>query len=61
MKPRLSTSAFSTRSIFLLLIAVACALISIVRDYTWMWPVAEWIGGISALALIASFASDVRK
>lgn len=61
MKSQLTDPAFSTRSIFLLLIAMACALISIVKGYEAIWSVVEWIGGISALALVASLVSDARK
>jgi hypothetical protein len=53
--------AFSTRSIIFLLIAIACGLISLVRGYESIWLVAEWTGGISALAFIASLVSDARK
>lgn len=61
MRPESLEPAFSTRSIVLLLIAVGCALVSIVRGYEAVWTVAEWVGGISALALIASLVSDARK
>lgn len=53
--------AFSTLSICFLLIAVASALVSIVRGYEAVWSIAEWIGGISAIALVASLINDARK
>jgi hypothetical protein len=61
MKTQSTEPAFSTLSMVLLLIAVACALVSIVRGYASIWPIAEWVGGISALALIASLVNDARK
>lgn len=61
MKTRSAEPAFSTLSIVLLLIAIAAALVSIVRGYESAWPVAEWIGGVSALALVASLVNDARK
>lgn len=61
MKTQSTEPAFSVLSIVLLLIAIACALVSIVRGYASMWPMAEWVGGISALALIASLVNDARK
>lgn len=45
----------------LLLVAIASALISIVREYEAVWPVADWICGISVVALIASLVRDARR
>ena len=53
--------AFSTLSIFFLLIAVASALVSIVREYEAIWSIAEWVCGISVVALVASLINDSRK
>ena len=53
--------AFSTRSTCFLLIAVASALVSMVRDYESVWQIAEWICGISVLALVASLVYDARE
>lgn len=61
MKTQSAEPAFSMLSIVLLLIAIAAALVSIVRGYESIWPVAEWVGGISALALVASLINDARK
>lgn len=61
MKERSSEPAFSTLSICLLLMAVASALVSIVKDYESIWPIADWICGISVVALIASLIYDARK
>lgn len=61
MKPQSSEPAFSNLSIALLIVAAACALVSIVRDYEPIWTVAEWVGGISVLAFIASLVNDARK
>lgn len=61
MKTESTEPAFSVLSIFFLLVAIACALVSIVRGYESIWPVAEWVGGISALALVASLVNDARK
>ena len=61
MKTQSTEPAFSALSIFFLLIAMACAWISIVRGYESIWPMVEWIGGVSALALIASLVRDARK
>ncbi|HTV84633.1 MAG TPA: hypothetical protein VME63_04470 [Dyella sp.] len=61
MRTQSNDPAFSTRSIFFLLMAAASALVSIVREYQMVWTVAEWICGISVLALIASLIADARK
>jgi hypothetical protein len=61
MKSHSSEPAFSNLSICFLLIAVASALVSIVSGYESVWPVAEWICGISVLALLASLINDTRK
>ena len=61
MKSQSAEPAFSTLSTCLLLIAVASALVSIVRDYQSIWPVAEWICGISVVSLVASLVYDARK
>ena len=61
MKGQPTEPAFSILSTCLLLIAVVSALVSIVKDYQPIWPVAEWICGISVLALVASLIYDARK
>lgn len=61
MKSQSTEPAFSTLSIFFLLIAVASALVSIVKDYESIWPIADWICGISVLALVASLIYDARR
>ena len=53
--------AFSTLSVWLLLIAVASALVSIVRGYEPIQTIAEWVCGISVIALVASLVYDARK
>lgn len=45
----------------LLLVAVASALISIVRGNEFIWSATDWIGGICAVALVASLIHDARK
>ena len=61
MRTQLTEPAFSTRSIFFLLLAVASGLVSIIRDYGFIWAVAEWVCGVSMLALVASLILDARK
>lgn len=61
MKSQSTEPAFSTLSIFFLLTAVASALVSIVKDYESIWPIADWICGISVLALVASLIYDARR
>ena len=61
MKTHSSEPAFSNLSVCFLLIAVASGLVSIVRGYESIWPIAEWICGIGALALVASLINDARK
>lgn len=61
MKPQSTESAFSMLSICFLLIAVASALVSIVRGYESIRSIAEWVCGISVLALVASLVNDARK
>jgi len=61
VKSQSTEPAFSTLSTCLLLIAVASALVSIVKDYQSIWPVAEWICGISVVSLVASLVYDARK
>lgn len=61
MKTQSTEPAFSMLSICFLLIAVASALVSIVTGYESIRPVAEWICGISSLALVASLVNDARK
>lgn len=53
--------AFSTLSTWLLLMAVASALASLVRGYESIQSVAEWVCGISVVALVASLINDARK
>lgn len=45
----------------LLLIAVASALISAVRDNEFTWTATDWIGGICSVALVLSLINDARK
>lgn len=61
MRPQSTEPAFSTLSIWFLLIALASALVSIVSGYESIRSVSEWICGISALALVASLINDARK
>lgn len=61
MKSQSAEPAFSTLSIIFLLIAVASVLVNIVDEYEPIWPMANWVGGISALALIASLIYDTRR
>jgi hypothetical protein len=61
MKTDTTEPAFSTLSICFLLIAVASALASMVTGYESIRPVADCVGGISALALVASLINDARK
>lgn len=61
MRPQSTQPAFSTLSILFVLVATASALVSIVRGYEAIREVAEWICGISVLALGASLINDARK
>jgi hypothetical protein len=61
MKKALSESSFSTLSTCLLVVAVASAMASIVRVYEPLWPVVDWICGVSAVALLVSLIHDARK
>jgi len=61
MKTQMTEPAFSARSIFFLLVAVTSALVSIVRDYDFIWAVSEWVCGVSVIALVASLIIDARK
>jgi hypothetical protein len=61
MRIQSNDPAFSTRSVCFLLIAAASALVSIVREYEVFWTVAEWICGVSVLALVVSLIDDARK
>ena len=61
MKTHSTEPAFSTLSIIFLLIAVASTLVSLVKEYEPIWPIADWICGISVLALVASLINDSRK
>lgn len=61
MKTQSSEPAFSMLSICFLLIAVASGLAGMVTGYESIRPMADWICGISALALIVSLINDARK
>ena len=65
MKNRAARGAFSTLSTSLLLAAVAGAvartLASVLWDHESIWRVANWICGISVVALVASLINDARK
>lgn len=61
MKTHSSEPAFSNLSVCFLLIAVASGLASFVRGYESIWSIAEWICGISVLALVASLITDARR
>ena len=61
MRTQSRDPAFSVLSIVFLLIAVAGALASIVTGYESIRSVAEWVCGISVLALTASLVNDARR
>jgi hypothetical protein len=65
MKNHVVKRALSTSSISLLLVAVVSALVStllsIVGGHELIWLTANWICGISVVALVASLISDARK
>lgn len=58
---KLRGESFSTLSTCLLTVAVASAMASIVRIYEPLWPIVDWICGVSAVALVASLVRDARK
>jgi hypothetical protein len=62
MKLPSAPPAFSPLSIGLLVVAVASALLSLVRDeFPVLWTGAAWICGISVLALLGSLIHDMRR
>jgi hypothetical protein len=61
MKSQSTEPAFSTLSICFLLIAVASALVSVVKEYESIWLIADGVCGISVVALVASLINDWRK
>ena len=61
MKSQSTAPAFSVLSTGLLLIAVASALISVVRGNEFTWTATDWIGGICSVALVLSLINDARK
>lgn len=65
MKNHVAKRAFSTLSVSLLLVAavgaLASALLSMVGDHELVWRTANWICGISVVALVGSLIRDARK
>lgn len=62
MKTSSAPPAFSPLSIGLLVVAATCALFSLVRhEFPVLWMGAEWICGISVLALLGSLIHDARR
>jgi hypothetical protein len=61
MKSHAAKRAFSTSSVSLLLVAAVSALVSMVGDHELIWRTANWICGISVVALVASLIHDARK
>lgn len=61
MKSPSAKRAFSTWSACLLFVAVVSALVSVIRAYEPFWLVAQWVCGISVVALVVSLIVDARK
>lgn len=60
-KPRAARPAISTLSACLLLIAMAGALLGLVRTHPQVRSIADWTCGIAVIALAASLVHDARK
>ena len=61
MKTRSTRPAFSMLSTSLLLIAMGGALLGLMWGYPSIRIAADWVCGISVVALLASLVNDARK